>query len=396
MAPISTGGKSSSQTSNAPQEVVEAGEVVDIILDESHPEYTDEGNGVGRCLVRMKSQQNQSDYSLNWMSPAFPNITQYPLIGETVICIVGFTAAAQLNTAATAMYYLPFPVTVWNDTNENGLPASSYSLDRRMAVPSDFTRHKGLANPTVPTYGNSFKEKDVPRLQPYEGDFVVEGRWGNSIRLGSTATPQQFSAKKNLYSKAGSNGDPIITIQNGYNKVSDTGEGYHLEDWTAAGDKSQITLCAGQKIPLEIASKNKESYHHSSPPDEQDVFVGNQVIVNSDRLTFNAKKDSILGTAKVSIGFSTEGTFNIDADNHTIIDSPKIYIGNASTDEAEPVALGQTLVDWMQELCTTLMAETHPTPCGPSGPPINSSKYASLKSKAPDILSENSFCTKSN
>ena len=394
MAPISTGGSTSSDKSNAAQKPLEAGEVVDIILDESHPEYTDEGNGVGRALIRMTSQANQSDYSLNWMSPAFPGITQYPLIGETVVCVVGFCAASQVNTAATAMYYLPFPVTVWNDTNENGLPASSYSLVRRQEVPSDFDRHKGDAEPEGPTYGNSFKPKDVPRLQPYEGDFCLEGRWGNSIRFGSKSDPQ--AGDKNLYSEAGADGDPIITIQNGYNTVSDTGEGYHLEDWTAAGDKSQMVFTAGQKIPLEIASKNKDSYHHSSPPDEQDVFEGNQVIINSDRIAFNAKTDSILGTAKVSIGFSTEGTFNIDADNHTIIDSPKIYIGNASTDESEPVALGQTLVDWMQKLCDTLMAETHPTPCGPSGTPINSSDYADLKSSAPDILSENSFCTKSN
>ena len=42
------------------------------------------------------------------------------------------------------------------------------------------------------------------------------------------------------------------------------------------------------------------------------------------------------------------------------------------------------------------MAETHPTACGPSGTPINSADYADLKSAAPDILSENSFCTKTN
>ena len=149
-------------------------------------------------------------------------------------------------------------------------------------------------------------------------------------------------------------------------------------------------------IPLEIASTNKDSYHNSSNPDEQDAYEGNQIILNSDRIVFNAKTDSILGTAKVSVGFSTEGTFNIDADDHTIIDSPKIYLGNASTDEAEPVALGQTLVDWLQELCDALSAETHPTACGPSGTPINSADYASLKSKAPDILSQNSFCTKAN
>ena len=148
----------------------------------------------------------------------------------------------------------------------------------------------------------------------------------------------------------------------GYGNASDTGEGYHIEDWSAAGDGTQVVLAAGQIIPLEIASTNKDSYHNSSNPDEQDAFEGNQIILNSDRIVFNAKT----------------------------------YLGNASTDEAEPVALGQTLVDWMQKLCDTLLAETHPTACGPSGTPINAADYSSLKSSAPDILSQNSFCTKTN
>jgi len=393
--PISTGG-SVSKSGNSPQyPVLEAGEVVDIILDESHPEYTDEGNFVGKALVRLfKKQLNQSDYSLNWLPPAFPGLCQYPLIGETVICVQAPSPSAGVVTGTTAMAYLPFPANIWGEVNENGLPMSSYALERRLGSPDKFDRHKGDAEPEGPTYGNSFIEKEISRLQPYEGDMIMEGRWGNSIRFGSTADPQ--NGDPNLYSDSGAPGDPIMTIQNGYGNASDTGEGYHLEDWTTAGDASQITLAAGQKIPLEIASTNKDSYHNSSPPDEQDAYEGNQIIINSDRIVFNAKTDSILGTAKVSVGFSTEGTFNIDADDHAIIDSPKIYLGNASTDESEPVALGQTLVDWMQKLCDTLMAETHPTACGPSGPPINASAYGDLKSAAPDILSENSYCTKSN
>ena len=63
-------------------------------------------------------------------------------------------------------------------------------------------------------------------------------------------------------------------------------------------------------------------------PTDPHLYQGKQVIINSDRLLFNAKTDSILGTAKVSVGFSTEGTFNIAADDHTIIDSPKIYNGH--------------------------------------------------------------------
>jgi|TARA_B110000444_G_scaffold250594_1_gene277265 hypothetical protein len=393
--PINTGGQQSGITGQPSKLAVEAGEVVDIILDESHPEYTDTGNGVGCCLVRLiQTQRNQSDYSLNWLKPASANNIQYPLIGELVMCMDGASADSQRQSGATMKYWLPYPQNVFNDVNENSLPFASYALDRRLGTPSEFDRHKGDAEPEGPTLGNSFESKEIQTLQPYEGDMILQGRWGNSIRFGSTADPQ--AGDPNLYSDGGAKGDPIITMNVGYGDASDTAEGYHIEDWSTSGDGTQVVLAAGQIIPLEIASTNKDSYHNSSNPDEQDAYEGNQIILNSDRIVFNAKTDSILGTAKVSVGFSTEGTFNVDADDHTIIDSPKIYLGNASTDEAEPVALGQTLVDWLQELCDALSAETHPTACGPSGTPINAADYSSLKSKAPDILSQNSFCTKTN
>ena len=392
---INTGGTTQGLTGQPSAIIIEAGEVVDIILDESHPEYSDSGNGVGCVLARLiQTDNNKSDYVLNWIKPASVNIIQYPLIGECVLVLDGASTDSQRQTGATQKVWLSFPQNVWGDVNENSLPAASYALERRLAKPSEYDRHKGDAEPEGPTLGNSFVPIEIAMMQPYEGDLIVQGRWGNSIRFGSTSDPQ--AGDPNLYSDAGAPGDPIITIQNGYGNAADTAEGYHIEDYTTAGDFSQVVLAAGQKIPLEIASTNKDSYHNSSNPDEQDAYEGNQIIINSDRIVFNSKTDSILGTAKVSVGFSTEGTFNIDADDHTIIDSPKIYLGNASTDEAEPVALGQTLVDWMQKLCDTLIAETHPTACGPSGPPINAGDYGDLKSAAPDILSENSYCTKSN
>ena len=41
-------------------------------------------------------------------------------------------------------------------------------------VPFDFNRHKGDAEPVSPTYGNSFKPVEIGKLQPYEGDFIIE------------------------------------------------------------------------------------------------------------------------------------------------------------------------------------------------------------------------------
>ena len=49
------------------------------------------------------------------------------------------------------------------------------------------------------------------------------------------------------------------------------------------------------------------------------------------------------------------------------------------------------LVDLLSELLTELASETHPTPAGPSGPPVNAPKYNSIKSKLKDILSPNNY-----
>lgn len=67
-------------------------------------------------------------------------------------------------------------------------------------------------------------------------------------------------------------------------------------------------------------------------PDPPQDYKGNQVIINSDRLLFNAKSDSILLFSDKVIGFSTNGSFHFDTspDKDTskfIINSPNIYLG---------------------------------------------------------------------
>jgi len=94
------------------------------------------------------------------------------------------------------------------------------------------------------------------------------------------------------------------------------------------------------------------------PPDSPNTYQGNQVIINSDRLVFNAKKDAILLYSDQHIGFSTNGNFHFDTDNSEdtkfIVNSPNIYlgIGNLSTGElpTEPAVLGNQLKDLLEDI----------------------------------------------
>ena len=91
------------------------------------------------------------------------------------------------------------------------------------------------------------------------------------------------------------------------------------------------------------------SYKPTSTTDYQ----GKQVIIDSDRLLFNAKDDSILLFSDKAIGFSTRGSIHFDTSNNKdsklVINTPNIYLGlkynkNLPT---EPAVLGDELDDWL-------------------------------------------------
>ena len=71
----------------------------------------------------------------------------------------------------------------------------------------------------------------------------------------------------------------------------------------------------------------------SYTPESGDVYQGKQVIIDSDRLLFNAKGDSILLFSNKAIGFSTKGSIHFDTSNEKegnnpskfVVNSPNIY-----------------------------------------------------------------------
>jgi hypothetical protein len=80
-------------------------------------------------------------------------------------------------------------------------------------------------------------------------------------------------------------------------------------------------------------------------------YLGEQIIINSGRVTLNSKDDSIFLFAKTAIGFSSAGSINFDCDDKVIINSPKISLG---LDAEEPLIKGQQLVNLLNRLLNSL------------------------------------------
>jgi len=91
-------------------------------------------------------------------------------------------------------------------------------------------------------------------------------------------------------------------------------------------------------------------------PSSPGIYQGKQVIINSDRLLFNAKEDSILLFSNKSISLSTNENIHFDTssddESNFVVNCPNIYLGLDFNDDlpTEPAVLGNQLEDFLNEV----------------------------------------------
>jgi hypothetical protein len=300
-----------------------------------------EWSSIGSIFFQAINGANNSDVieSGNIAKPLFPNSKTYPLENE-IVFIISLPDTTSQNLSTQTSYYYFQPVNIWNSVHHNALPDPS-NLDPDQ--PQDYEQVEGGAirkaedGSTEITLGDTFQEKlDIKNIQPYEGDIIHEGRWGQSIRFGSTVKGETN------WSSTGKNGDPITIIRNGQHDDGKDPWIPQIEDINK--DKSSIYLTSTQAIPIEVASKEDESYK---------TYTGEQIILNSSRLLFNSKSDSILMSSAKSINLNSIESVNIDSPT-TTINSKEIYLGDKTASES--VILGDKFLTDMSKLLTQIIA----------------------------------------
>ena len=287
--------------------------IVDIILDNTHPKFKEYGewNGIGTIFYEdiNLAYSAAPDIPKQYIPayPLFSNIKQYPLINELtyLIFLPGNNIISDPNSSIP--YYLP-PVNIWNSQYHNAIPATAVlppSQKQDYSQIDSGSYRRVTDSSTDINLGKTFDENlNIYPLLPYEGDIIYEGRYGNSIRLGSTVgnstIPNEWSNGA-MYE----NGDPITIIRNGQTKDDENVEKTNFP-WVPTlekinQDKSSIYLTSTQQLPLFPANVNNSSFSKSTPPTNVGQYEGNQIVLNSGRLVFNAKSDSILILANKSM-----------------------------------------------------------------------------------------------
>lgn len=386
---------------------LESAEVVSVIKNEEHPEYLNTED-IGKVKYRfIQSQKNKPVDQLNWAKPLSSRIISYPLIGEIIL----------VGKFAGSWYYID-TINVSQNSNINNVPGISFAETGGSNGNSYEDESTGVGNTSTGNDstrpGERFEiNEDIRRLEHDEGDLIVEGRFENSIRFGSTK-----EGAANLIMKIGRPNEPEGPLAREM-----------IDD-----DPTSLYLVEDQVLGLTpVTSESDEHYFFG---DERNEFSGAQAALTTDNLIANIR-NRIDAFASSSITLNTSDVLNINALNdinistqsscneriigsklseidedvnsivggnvttnvsgfveHTISDKvvwnvPNMYFGEE--DESEPIVLGQTLVSLMNDLLSAIISQTHPTPTGPSGPPINSSQFSQIQSSLNDILSQQNF-----
>ena len=159
-----------------------------VLAVDNSPSLTN-GEITGDILTNQATLQDQQLISA---SPLFPNISYVPLVNEVVFCVQAPSSDWSSNTSKFKYYYI-CPVNMWGNINTNPTPNPYSKLKPTSQDKSILEVDAGSSNKSSEDDNNSFKpgtyfreKSNIYPLFPYEGDIIYEGRWGNSIRFGST------------------------------------------------------------------------------------------------------------------------------------------------------------------------------------------------------------------
>ena len=206
------------------------------------------------------------------------------------------------------------------------------------------------------------------------GDMILEGRHGNSIRIGSRsgASYMFLSNDRNPENDAESWLDgtmiAMTTIGNleehlgGINEATKTAlsedasddaatpehRQYHFDSYSEIDNFSDRKISDVMKVvftdlePSDLLSAEPSLYTQTY--DHNHLFLGSQ-----GRITLNAK-DSIVLSTQNFLNIGSKKYLTISAGKDTILESTNIYLGKAAVTDRNPMVLGNELVKILKDL----------------------------------------------
>jgi hypothetical protein len=381
------------------------GVVYSVILDENHPRIKNSENIeektqlVGAIEFRYTGLTQNNEKNLPLAFPSEKVIKSLPVRNEVVEIIStggGNTLYRRIGAEQTP--------------NINSDPEYIKKTYPAVQEQNSSTDYKIVENTGLPKSTNSSQnkfdgfgdyfspQKGIHKLKLFEGDSIIESRFGQSIRFSA------YNNDRNEFS-------PSIIIRNSENSNSRQNliTVTTIEDINKDGSTIAITSdkYQSQFLPGTVDSKGNSDFNTNptSFKNYPEKLIGDQIIMNSGRIILSSKNAEMMFFSKKNYGFISDGALSIDnalgievnvgADiNVTTNDrninlntkNGKINLGNV---QLEPIVKGNKLVDLLTELIDAIAKQNYLTPSGPSKiGPENLPTFNNIKSKLKTILSE--------
>jgi hypothetical protein len=345
--------------------------------------------------------------------PAQPfdkNNFTFPIKGETVVIF----------KIANQTFWMPYTNTPYANYRKDYITKTATNAEDITEVGGNTTakQHRETVNvggtTTNAGAGKPSDKKEynvnekIKFLNPKEGDTILSGRVGNTIRLSE------------FFLSSDGKSYPGIFIRNKQNAELDSKPIGELIDEDINKDGTSVYFVSGKtKVPFkETISKTKIGFKEY-PSD----FSGEQLFINSDRIILSAKAKEFIIYGKGNTGVITDGNYSVDAGKDVYINSDKniiihsnksnqiflnsengkIFLGkNEPPGDADAsvqkMVLGGELVKIMSEMIDLIVKQKYATAYGPTflSPygPLNSISFIALKGKLNTLLSSTNFLSK--
>jgi hypothetical protein len=348
--------------------------VIDIILDETHPDFESFGewNSIGIIKYELILSPGGERFGQNIAKPLLANSKTLPLKNEIVFLISLPDTDSLNNLTDNEIFYYLNVISLWNHPHHNAFPnplnssiiPESQKKDYRSIEIGNVRRVTDNSteinlNATNNSGGKFVERIDIHPILPFTGDNIFEGRFGNSIRLGSTI--KSNSLYQNNWSTTGREGDPITIIRNGQSRNSPD-EGWLPTVENINNDLSSIYLTSTQRVPINVSSKNYSGISLEQIPLFPISYKENQIILNSGRILFNSSTDSILLSSQKVISISANEDIGISTRKNVTLTGDLIKLGGINAGES--LLLGDSfirqfkvLLETINLLCDALVSE---------------------------------------
>ena len=358
--------------------------VVDISLNSNSKLFSRGGWGsIGTIKYEILDQPStNTEGPSNTAKPLYPQFKNFPLVNELVL-LFRLPSTESPGAEGNYEYYYLNPIGIWNHPEQNGYPSYLVDTNSPSQTKSYDSIQAGATNKESneefeldfngQSGGNFIENGNIKPILPFAGDNIIEGRFGNTIRIGSTTTVEGNIV--NNWSSIGKQGSPIMILKNGQAEITGSNESWVPVVESINDDPTSIYLTSTQRIPLEIATLNQSvgeaattplSNVISKTPKDPRQFSGSQVMINSNRLIFNSKEDNIIFTAKKSIVAESNADIGLRSKDKNInLSTPQGYVNLGGLQANQAVVLGdifmanfESLLNNIEALVSSLKSES--------------------------------------